>query len=52
LRWGLIPNWAKDPKIAYKTINARVETIDTTLTFHKITPGEGAGARFEQLDSH
>jgi putative SOS response-associated peptidase YedK len=29
LRWGLIPNWAKDPKIAYKTINARVETIDT-----------------------
>ena len=25
-RWGLIPNWAKDEKIAYKTINARVET--------------------------
>ena len=24
LRWGLIPHWAKDPKIAYKTINARV----------------------------
>ena len=23
-----------------------------TLTFHKITPGGGAGARFEQLDSH
>src|SRR5271167_1836098 len=23
-----------------------------TLTFHKITPGEGAGARFEQLDLH
>jgi hypothetical protein len=29
LRWGLIPNWAKDPKIAYKTINARAETLDT-----------------------
>jgi len=29
LRWGLIPSWAKDPKIAYKTINARVETVDT-----------------------
>jgi putative SOS response-associated peptidase YedK len=29
LRWGLIQNWAKDPKIAYKTINARVETVDT-----------------------
>src|ERR1700722_19480371 len=30
LRWGLIPNWAKDPKIAYKNINAKVETIDST----------------------
>jgi putative SOS response-associated peptidase YedK len=23
LRWGLIPYWAKDQKIAYRTINAR-----------------------------
>ena len=29
LRWGLIPYWAKDPKIAYKTIKAQVETVDT-----------------------
>jgi putative SOS response-associated peptidase YedK len=29
LRWGLIPYWAKDPKIACKTINARAETVDT-----------------------
>jgi hypothetical protein len=29
-----------------------VQGADSTLTFHKITPGEGAGARFEQLDSH
>ncbi len=27
LRWGLIPFWAKDEKIGYKTINARVETV-------------------------
>lgn len=26
LRWGLIPSWAKDPKIAYQTLNARGET--------------------------
>ncbi len=26
-RWGLIPFWAKDKKIAYKTINARGETV-------------------------
>jgi putative SOS response-associated peptidase YedK len=27
LRWGLIPSWAKDPKIGSKSINARAETL-------------------------
>jgi putative SOS response-associated peptidase YedK len=35
LRWGLIPHWAKDPKIAYKTINARVETVDTAPSYRQ-----------------
>lgn len=26
-KWGLIPFWAKDPKIGYKMINAKAETI-------------------------
>lgn len=26
-QWGLIPSWAKDPKIGYKMINARSETV-------------------------
>lgn len=26
-KWGLIPSWAKDPKIGYKLFNARAETI-------------------------
>ena len=26
-QWGLVPFWAKDPKIGYKTINARAETL-------------------------
>ena len=30
---GLIPYWAKDPKIAYWTINARAETVDKAPTF-------------------
>ncbi|MHA1908622.1 MAG: SOS response-associated peptidase [Candidatus Thorarchaeota archaeon] len=27
MRWGLIPHWAKDPKIGSKMINARAETV-------------------------
>jgi putative SOS response-associated peptidase YedK len=27
LRWGLVPYWAKDEKLGYKMINARLETI-------------------------
>jgi putative SOS response-associated peptidase YedK len=33
LEWGLIPYWAKDPKISYRTINARAETIDKAHFF-------------------
>lgn len=27
MKWGLIPTWAKDPKIGYKMINARADGI-------------------------
>ncbi|GAC1391882.1 MAG: SOS response-associated peptidase [Candidatus Saccharimonadales bacterium] len=27
MKWGLIPSWSKDPKIGYKLINARAETL-------------------------
>jgi putative SOS response-associated peptidase YedK len=27
LRWGLVPSWAKDPKIGDRMINARAETV-------------------------
>ncbi|MDX1425850.1 MAG: SOS response-associated peptidase [Kiloniellales bacterium] len=27
LRWGLVPRWAKDAKVAYRMINARAETV-------------------------
>jgi putative SOS response-associated peptidase YedK len=33
LRWGLIPFWAKDEKIAYLAINAMAETVATTRAF-------------------
>lgn len=28
-RWGLLPSWAKEPKIGARMINARAETVDT-----------------------
>jgi putative SOS response-associated peptidase YedK len=34
-RWGLIPFWAKDPRIGYKTINARAEDIANKPSFRK-----------------
>lgn len=32
-QWGLIPSWAKDPKIGYKMINARAETVAEKPSF-------------------
>jgi putative SOS response-associated peptidase YedK len=34
-KWGLIPHWAKEPKIGYKMINARIETISEKRTYNK-----------------
>ena len=33
MRWGLIPYWSKDAKIAYSTINAKAETVATAPAF-------------------
>lgn len=33
LHWGLIPSWAKDPKIGNSLINARAETVATKPAF-------------------
>ena len=35
LRWGLIPYWAKDIKIGYKLINARIEGIEEKPSFRQ-----------------
>ena len=32
-RWGLVPSWAKDPKIGSRFINARRESVSTTNAF-------------------
>jgi len=33
LRWGLVPFWAKDPKIGNRMINARAETVGEKNSF-------------------
>jgi putative SOS response-associated peptidase YedK len=33
LQWGLVPSWAKDPKVGYKMINARAETLADKPSF-------------------
>jgi putative SOS response-associated peptidase YedK len=35
MRWGLVPCWAKDLKIAFSTINAKSETVTTSPTFRE-----------------
>jgi putative SOS response-associated peptidase YedK len=35
IRWGLLPNWAKDRKIAWRMINARAETVATMPAFKR-----------------
>ena len=33
MRWGLLPHWARDPKLGYRTFNARVETAASKPAF-------------------
>ncbi len=47
-RWGLIPTWARDEKIASRLFNARSETLDTSGAFREsfrkrrcIVPADG-----------
>ena len=35
LRWGLVPSWAKDPKVGHRLINARAETVAEKPSFRR-----------------
>jgi putative SOS response-associated peptidase YedK len=48
MRWGLVPSWAKDERVGYKTINARAETVAerpayrAALRYHRcLVPASG-----------
>src|SRR5690554_4770198 len=36
MKWGLIPFWAKDPKIGYSTFNARDDSVFSKPTWRSI----------------
>jgi putative SOS response-associated peptidase YedK len=40
LRWGLVPNWADDPAIGQRLINARVETLAERRAFREALPAQ------------
>jgi len=40
MRWGLIPSWAKDPKIGSRMINARSETLGEKPSFKHPLKGQ------------
>jgi putative SOS response-associated peptidase YedK len=59
LRWGLIPSWAKDRKIAWRMIHARAETVQTAQAIKKaygkrraLLPVDGFYERKEVGKSH
>ncbi len=33
LKWGLLPYWCKEPRVAYNTINAMAETVETNASY-------------------
>ena len=48
MRWGLVPSWAKDERVGYKTINAHAETVAerpayrAALRYHRcLVPASG-----------
>ncbi|MHC4268453.1 MAG: SOS response-associated peptidase [Planctomycetota bacterium] len=58
MKWGLVPFWAKDPKIGHKMINARAETLTQKPSFKHIfktkrclVPGSGF-YEWKKVDKH
>lgn len=40
MKWGLVPHWAKEPKMGSRLINARLETVDEKPAFRAPLQGK------------
>jgi hypothetical protein len=38
MRWGLVPSWSKDGKMAFNTVNAKAETVLFSLDWWAMAP--------------
>ena len=59
MRWGLVPNWAKDPSIGNRMINARADKVASSSAFRSafrsrrcIVPADGFYEWHKQVDQH
>ena len=41
-RWGLVPHWAKEPKVGFKMINARAETLTEKSAYRPLLANAAA----------
>lgn len=51
VKWGLVPSWAKDPKIGSRMINARSETITSKPAFKAAAAELPVGASRRRIRS-
>ena len=45
LTWGLVPSWAKDPKVGLRMINARAESVLGSGAFGRAARARGCVVR-------
>ncbi|MEA2207577.1 MAG: hypothetical protein QOF54_54 [Solirubrobacteraceae bacterium] len=51
LRWGLVPTWADDVKVAHKMINAKLETVTTRPAYRNLV-GRGSRRALQIADGY
>ena len=51
LRWGLIPTWATDVKVAHKMINAKIETVTERPAYRNLI-GRGSRRALQIADGY